>query len=188
MHLVRRNATWDDLCALPEQYAGELLGGDLYASDNPSPIAHARIAVAAALLEAGRRSDGRWWILMRPEHHLSDDVLVSDLGGWRRDRTPRLPEAWSAAPPPDWVCEILEPTSVVIDRSRKLPLYARAGVGHIWLVDPLTRTLEVYRLLEEHWLLVATHGGDEPVRAEPFQELEIDITEWWLDPEAPPAP
>ncbi len=86
---------------------------------------------------------------------------------------------------PDWVCEVVSPSTGRIDRVRKMPIYAREQVGHIWLVDPLQRTLEVYRLAERHWVVVGTHGDDEIVRAEPFDAIELDMSRWWLEPETP---
>lgn len=47
---------------------------------------------------------------------------------------------------PDWVCEVLSPSTVRLDRVRKNHVYAREGVGHLWFVDPLAHTLEVFVL------------------------------------------
>ncbi len=82
---------------------------------------------------------------------------------------------------PDWLCEVVSPTTGRLDRVRKMPVYAREGVRHLWLVDPITRTLEVYRLDGRRWVVASTHGGAEVVRAEPFAELEIDINRWWRE-------
>ncbi len=84
---------------------------------------------------------------------------------------------------PDWVCETLSPSTMRVDRIRKMRIYAREQVGHVWLVDPLARTLEVYRLEEKRWLLLDTYDGEEPVRAEPFDAIELDINRWWLEEE-----
>jgi hypothetical protein len=74
-----------------------------------------------------------------------------------------------------------------IDRSRKMRIYAREGVAHLWSVDPLARTLEVYRLEGGRWVVASAHGGDDVVRAEPFGALAIDIGRWWLEEAAPGA-
>ncbi len=84
---------------------------------------------------------------------------------------------------PDWVCEVVSPTTARLDRVRKMPIYAREQVGHLWLVDPIMRTLEVYRLEGQRWVVASTHGGAESVRAEPFAALELDMSRWWLEPE-----
>ena len=85
---------------------------------------------------------------------------------------------------PDWICEIVSPSTGRLDRSRKMRVYAREGVAHAWLVDPLARTLEVYRLADGLWTLAAVHGGDDVVRAAPFDAIELTLDRWWL-PEAP---
>ena len=81
---------------------------------------------------------------------------------------------------PDWVCEVVSPSTGRIDRSRKMRIYAREGIAHAWLVDPLTRTLEVYRLAQGLWTVVAVHGGDDCPRAEPFDAVELALERWWL--------
>jgi Uma2 family endonuclease len=83
---------------------------------------------------------------------------------------------------PEWVCEVVSPSTGRVDRVRKMPVYAREQVGHIWLVDPLHRTLEVYRLEGSRWVVVSTHGDTEIVRAEPFTAIELEMSRWWLEP------
>ncbi len=104
---------------------------------------------------------------------------MPDLAGWRRERMPSLPDDAFFTLPPDWVCENLSPSTSRIDRTRKLPIYARAGVSHAWLIDPATQTLEVYRLESGHWIVAATHGGDERVRAAPFEATALDLARLW---------
>ncbi len=113
--------------------------------------------------------------------HLGEDVLVPDVAGWRRERMPRLPDTAAIGIAPDWVCEILSPSTAALDRANKMPIYARARVGHIWLIDPGPRTLETYRLRDAAWTLIETFRGDAKVRAEPFDEIEIDLGGLWAD-------
>jgi len=80
---------------------------------------------------------------------------------------------------PDWICEVLSPGTTAEDRTAKLPLYARHRVGHVWLLDPLEQTLEVYRLHGDGWLLVTTFGADAKARAESFDAVELDLTLVW---------
>lgn len=82
---------------------------------------------------------------------------------------------------PDWLCEIVSPSSVRIDRVRKIPVYACEGVKHLWLIDPLARTVEVYRFEGEHWVLVRSHGDSERMHAESFETIEFDVSRWWLE-------
>jgi Uma2 family endonuclease len=81
---------------------------------------------------------------------------------------------------PDWICEVLSPATELIDRAKKLLIYARAAVGHAWLLNPLLRTLEVLRLESSRWTLVATYEGDAAARAEPFDALELELPALWL--------
>lgn len=61
----------------------------------------------------------------------------------------------------------------------KLPIYAREHVGHAWLMDPVERVLEVYRWQEGRWLLLSLFSGEQRVRAEPFESLELALAELW---------
>jgi Uma2 family endonuclease len=67
-------------------------------------------------------------------------------------------------------------------------IYAREGVPHLWLVNPITQVLEVYRLERGERYLVIPYSQSEDekkVRAEPFEEIEIDLSRWWILP--PPS-
>ncbi len=79
------------------------------------------------------------------------------------------------------------PSTSRLDRAEKLPLYARAGVRHAWLVDPLARTLEVLHLERERWTIAATWADTARVRAERFDAIELDLAILWMDVEPAPA-
>ena len=187
----KQRATYDDLLKLPEHVVGELLGGELIVSPRPA-LPHAAATSTIGMDVGGQfhgppgRGPGGWWILDEPELHLGDDVLVPDLAGWRRERMPRIPNAPAVELPPDWVCEVVSPATERIDRARKMAIYARVGVPHLWLLNPLAQTLEVYRLGGSSWLLVVTHEGDAKARIEPFDAVELELARWWIEPEAPP--
>jgi Uma2 family endonuclease len=123
----------------------------------------------------GRGGPGGWWILSEPELHLAANVLVPDLAGWRRERMPEQPTTAFYGLAPDWACEVLSPSTVRVDRVLKLNIYGRERVPHVWLVDPIARTLEVFRLDGDGYRLLVVHGGDAPVRAEPFDAIELDL-------------
>jgi Uma2 family endonuclease len=129
----------------------------------------------------GAGGPGGWWILDEPELHLGPNVLVPDLGGWRRSRLPQLPETAYFPLSPDWICEVLSPSTAQLDRARKLAIYARERVAHAWLIDPLARTLEVLRLEHGRWVILGTHAGSEVVRAEPFVEIDLGLDGLWAD-------
>ncbi len=195
---ARKRATYADVLAAPEGWTAEIIDGELHLSPRPSsPHLGAASILGADLIDAfgrlrGGRGPGGWWILDEPELHLGEDdprdeVLVPDLGGWRRARMPRVPDTPGFTLPPDWVCEVVSPGSVRRDRVLKLRVYSRVQVAHVWLVDPLARTLEVLRLEGDHYAIVAAHAGDEMVRAEPFDMVDLDIGGWWLTREEEPA-
>ncbi len=120
-------------------------------------------------------------MLDEPELHFGEHVLVPDLAGWRRERMPSVPDVAFFTLAPDWVCEVLSPSTERIDRGKKLRIYAEAGVPHAWLLNPIERTLEVLRLHDGTWSIVAVHTGDERVRAVPFEAVELALAELWAN-------
>jgi Uma2 family endonuclease len=187
MKPARRRATYDDLVKVPEHLVAEIVDGELYATPRPaSPHALAASAIGIDLggpfhrVPDGPGQPGGWWILFEPELHLGADVVVPDLAGWRRATMLALPNVAAFTQVPDWVCEVVSPTTAGLDRVHKLRIYARESVGHLWMVDPLAKTLEVYRLEAGRWTVASTHGGDDVVRAEPFDAVELEIARWWL--------
>ena len=113
---------------------------------------------------------------------------MPDLAGWRRSRMPRYPDAAYVTIAPDWICEVLSPsTAMLLDRVKKLTIYAREHVAHAWLIDPVARTLEVLRLENVRWMLLGTHGGAEVVRAEPFADVDLPLPSLWTEPEDSPV-
>jgi hypothetical protein len=84
--------------------------------------------------------------LDEPELHFGEHVVVPDLAGWRRERMRAMPRQAFFTLAPDWVCEVLSPSTERADRGRKLRIYAEAGVAHVWFLKPADRTLEVLRL------------------------------------------
>lgn len=180
---VTKRATYADIEALPEHLTGELIDGDLIVSPRPA-VVHARAQSRLVMslggpFDLGSGGPGGWVILHEQELHLGEDVLVPDLSGWRRERMPELPRGVGIRVAPDWLCEVLSPSTERVDRSRKLAVYARERVGHVWLVNPVTETLEILRLDGDGWRLVATHAGTDKVRAEPFDAIELDLATLW---------
>jgi Uma2 family endonuclease len=128
--------------------------------------------------DLGSAGPGGWVILPEPELHLGGHVLVPDLGGWRRERLPLIPDG-PIEVAPDWICEILSPSTTNKDRKLKLPLYGKLGVTYAWLVDPVAKTIEVLRFADGHWVLLGTFGDNDQMRAEPFDAVAIDLTPLW---------
>jgi Uma2 family endonuclease len=183
--VLKPNSLYAQLLALPEHVSGEILHGVLHTQ--PRPVGrHGWAATAlntdlAAPFGFGRGGPGGWWIITEPEVHFVRDteVAVPDLAGWRRERMPSLPEGHRFEIVPDWVCEILFPNTTKKDRILKLPLYARYGVEHAWLVDPAARTLEAFALHEGHWLLIAALKDDDRVAVPPFDAIEFSLADLW---------
>jgi len=171
----------------PAGVVAEIIAGELSLLPRPRRR-HARTSSRLGARLAGfddpREGDpGGWVILDEPEIEFGPkpDVLTPDLAGWRRERCPPgfFGDDEDPTVVPDWVCEVLSPSTARTDRHRKLPIYHREGVGHAWLIDPAAHTLEVFRHTPGGWLLVATFAGAEPVRAEPFEAVALDLAALW---------
>ena len=185
---ARRKATYEDLLGVPEYMVAEIIDGELLATPRPaSPHAHAASVIGGDINGAFHRppgdpkGPGGWWILFEPELHLGEDVVVPDLAGWRRARLPVLPNIAAFTQGPDWACEVVSQATGAIDRGRKMRICAREGVAHLWIVDPIIKTLEVYRLEDGRWVVASTHGGAETARVEPFAAVALDLGRWWLE-------
>jgi Uma2 family endonuclease len=188
-----RQRLYDAYCAVPPHRHAEIIRGTLYVMPRPAP----RHANAASVLggelsgpfQRGRGGPGGWWILFEPGLHLvSLEPMVPDLAGWRVERMPALPDTAFFTLAPDWVCEVLSPSTEKIDRDEKLPIYAERGVQHVWLVDPIAKTLEIHVLGEGHrFREVRIHRADERVRAAPFDAIELELAALWSPPHPPRA-
>lgn len=180
---LAREATYADLEALPEGVTGQIVDGALYTHARPS-LAHARASSMLGVelggpFDRGRGGPGGWWILDEPELHLGRDVVVPDLAGWRRERLPAMPDAAHLELAPDWLCEVLSPSTVALDRVKKLALYLRERVGHVWFVDPAARTLEILSHDGARYTLTASFEGEGAVRAPPFDAVELELGTLW---------
>jgi len=181
---AEREAQYQDLFDLPDNLIGEILHGQLVTQPRPAPK-HARAAsiIGGEMVppfDQGRNGPGGWWILFEPELHLGRHILVPDLAGWRKERMPTFPEEAYFTLAPDWVCEVLSPGTARTDRVVKMPIYAGQGVQWLWLVEPILRTLEVFRLHEGHWLLEAAWQQEDEVRAPPFAEIAFSLGGLWV--------
>jgi Uma2 family endonuclease len=175
--------------AVPDGTVAEILDGELFTFPRPARP-HTRSASRLGFklgspFDLGEGGPGGWVILVEPELRLGPrpDILDPDLAGWKRER---LPDALGDEETlayydvvPDWVCEVISPSTERIDRGKKMRIYRREGVGHVWLLSPLLRTLEVYRLEGGRWLLLETYEDDAKVRAEPFDAVELDLGGVW---------
>jgi Uma2 family endonuclease len=166
----------------------EIINGELVLSPRPAgPYTAAAGALAEELappFKRGRGGPGGWLSLKQPELHLDGHILVPDLAGWRRETMSVIANEPYFTTRPDWVCEVISPATERYDRGDKVALYAGAGVGHAWLVNPLQRTLEVLQLsaaTPRQWLTLGVFRDDAKVRAAPFEAFELDLAVLWQD-------
>jgi Uma2 family endonuclease len=177
----RPEDVYEALERLPEGVTGQIIDGELYVSPQPRTV-HNRAAgeLFRELVPFGREEGpGGWLHLLEPELHLKRDVLVPDIAGWRRERMPEMPDIVGVKLPPDWVCEVLSPSTEALDRGRKMAVYAREEVGHLWFVDPRSQSLEVFRLEGKGWKQLGVYTGNAVVRAEPFEALSLNLAFLW---------
>jgi Uma2 family endonuclease len=185
-HQDRRQALYDAYCAVPEHQRAEIIDGTLYVLPRPAPRhANATTALGSELhgtFQRGRGGPGGWWILFEPELQLVDlEPMSPDLAGWRVERMPTLPETAFFTIAPDWICEVLARSTETVDRTKKLPIYAAHGVRHVWLIDPIAKTLEVHSLGDDRrWRDVRVYEGNGRVRVDPFAAIELDLAALWV--------
>lgn len=168
----RMLAPYEEVQTLPHYLVGEALDGVLYVSSPPI----ARKQGLTPLL--GRAPEGWWWT-SEPRLLLGQDVLVPDMAGWVGGRPPTLPDGAFIDRVPDWICEVLTPATAKLDLAAKLPRYARAGIRSAWVINPVHRVVEVFRQENERWVLMKTFVGEEQVRVEPFERVDLQLSPFW---------
>jgi Uma2 family endonuclease len=178
-----RPDTVDDLLAIPEpERFHEIIDGELVRKAMPS-FRHGR---AQARLSStlggpydrrpGRNGPGGWYFASEVEISFSPtQVPRPDVAGWRRERLAGIPDAFPVTVRPDWICEILSSSNPENDLFKKLVVYQRAEIPHYWILDPVAEALAVYRWTPDGYLLVAVPRGDERVRVEPFEAVELSV-------------
>ncbi len=207
MTAAQKLTVQDAFLALPATKVGQIVDGELYVQPRPR-AAHARAtAKLGARLDQrfdGGSPPGGWILLDEPELHLgarpfataseiagsgvardggpplTGDILVPDLAGWRRERLPEMPASGYFAVAPDWICEVLSPSTARLDRGKKLSAYGREGVPFVWLIDPDAQTLEVLTRGEDgRYTIAAVHSGDDVAFAVPFEVFGLELRALW---------
>lgn len=169
---------------MPDNMVGEIIHGSLVTHPRPGPR-HARAAsvLGSKILNSfditSIGDDDGWWIVFEPEIHLSDDVVVPDIAGWRKSTMSELPETAFFSSAPDWTCEVLSPSTAKYDRNAKRDIYARVGVGHYWIVDPVVKMIEVFALENGTWRLAAVVADEETAALPPFHAVPFDLGTLW---------
>jgi Uma2 family endonuclease len=181
----RPRATYDQVESAPPHQVAEIVDGTLYVHPRPAgPHTLAASALGMALgppFMWGRGGPGGWWIVDEPELHLgaAPDVVVPDLAGWRVTRMPDYPRAAFVVLAPDWACEVLSDRTRQLDRVGKMRVYAREQVPHVWNVDPIAETIEVFWLDGETYRVAGAYSGDARARIEPFEAIDLDLCAFW---------
>jgi Uma2 family endonuclease len=183
---ARKIADYSDVLAAPADRVAQVIDGELVLQPRPrSRHARASSRLGGGLdgpFDQGNGGPGGWIILDEPELHLGPEpqILVPDLAGWRRERMPKVPDVAFFTLPPDWVCEVLSPSSAVLDRGRKSELYAREGVKHLWLFDVQDRFIEAFELEHGRWVKLGVYAGDEE-RIAPFDAVPLSVPKLLAD-------
>lgn len=177
--VAARLATYADLEGVPDTLVAEIIDGAVETHPRPRPR-HARAAGRLSTrlstrFEDGDDGPGGWIFIVEPELHLGAHVVVPDIAGWRSERLAREPDEAFITVPPDWVCEVLSPSTAKVDRGPKRRIYAEAGVGYLWLLDPVAGELEAFSLAGSHWLLQATIQRGEAVSVPPFDAVSFPL-------------
>ena len=181
--LAPRRATYQDVLDAPAHQVAEIVEGTLHTHPRPAmPHARASWVLGGKIgdpFDYGSSGPGGWWLGFEPELHLGEDIVVPDLAGWRRERMPEYPETAYVTLAPDWVCEVLSASTRRLDLQEKRPIYAREGVGYLWLIDPADRTLEAFELRDGEWVLIGCAKDDEPVSVRPFDAITFSLGDLW---------
>ena len=180
----KKMSTYQDVCEAPAHLVAEVIDGQLETHPRPAaPHACAAsvlgIGIGGPFYQGSGGGPGGWVILDEPELHLGDHILVPDLAGWRRERMPVIPDDKYFTLVPDWVAEILSPSTGALDRTSKMRIYGEQRVEYMWLIDPVLQTLEVYHLERGKWMQVNSWAGEVQVRAEPFDAIALDLGALW---------
>ncbi len=189
-----RRASYQDVLDAPEHLVAEIVDGVLHTHSRPAPLhayAYANLGARLGNLfgRGGDNGAGGWLILLEPELHLGEDILVPDVAGWRQERMLAPPDTAYFTVAPDWVCEILSPSTRALDQGAKRDTYAREGIAHLWFVDPEAKSLEVFELRDGHWTLLETATGEAEVSPPPFSAAPFNLGDlWWQSTPQPPQP
>lgn len=184
MQPARKVPTLAELEALPSNVKGEIIEGVLYTMTRPRGL-HQDLALSIGSdlrgpYRRGHGGPGGWWILPEPGIELADTPEIApDIAGWRRERLPVLPEDAAITVVPDWVCEILSPSTRRHNLLVKKPFYAKVGVLHHWIVDLAARTVTAHRLDAGHWVELGVWGDEHDARIAPFLDVALDVGGWW---------
>jgi Uma2 family endonuclease len=190
---ARALATAEDLLRLPGDARMEVIHGALVEKAAPTGEHGDAQSFVVLLLKGpfqrrggGSGGPGGWWIPTEVDIELAThEVYRPDVVGWRRERSPERPSGRPVRLRPDWVCEVLSPSTAKNDLVDKMQTLRACEVPHYWIVDPEHETLTVYRWTREGYVVaIAARRGQKQVRAEPFDAIAIDVGLFFGDEQA----
>lgn len=189
---ANRPATYADLEAVPAHLVAEIVFGTLVTRPRPhrrhGGAASALGAVATSAFQFGNGGPGGWVFVDEPELRLGPHVVSPDIVGWRSERMTEPADQPYFTIPPDWICEVLSPSTEKYDKGDKRRIYALHGVAHLWHLDPRARTLEAFNLHDRNWLLTHTFVDTEDLCAPPFDAITFSLGMLWpFDPPLAPS-
>lgn len=178
-----RPATWEDIMQLPDSLGAEIVGGKIHyrAMTRARHGSTVRELGSSLPRNGSTRAPLGWWIVNDVDVSLGSGIYVKpDLTGWRKEALPELPDDWPVPIRPDWVCEVLSPTTAAYDRGAKASAYAQAGVPWYWIVDPVERTVEVLELVSGRWTICGVYTDGAQLAMPPFDDTLIEVSGLFL--------
>jgi Uma2 family endonuclease len=162
--------------AEPETVQAEIVRGTYLMSPRPRARhggAQGRLFAALHTRFGGAGGTGApdWLFVVEPEirSERTFSRLAPDLAAWRRSTG-----GWPALDVtpidlvPEWVAEVLSPSTAAVDRGDKAETYGAMGVGWMWLVDPDARLIETFANVRGRMVAAGTFGLGQQVSGEPF--------------------
>jgi Uma2 family endonuclease len=146
--------TYADYLTWSGPYGDELIDGTAYVREPPAPTLSHQMIVGELHYQIARALEGkRCRVVLSP----ADVRLPKSTDDDDRVDTVVQPDVFIVCDvrkmderglcgAPDWLAEVLSPSTARHDRFRKIPAYERAGVREVWLIDPMRRTVSIYRL------------------------------------------
>ena len=162
MSLPKRDSkyhTYADYLIWSRTSGDELIDGTAYVKEPPSPTwTHQAITLELSRQIADALEDTSWRVAIapldvclpkstEPDHEVDTvvqpDVLVTG--------DPRKRDHRGLRGAPAWLAEVASPRTARYDQNVKIPVYERAGVREVWLVNPATLKVTIYRLRKERY-------------------------------------
>jgi Uma2 family endonuclease len=163
----------------PDGVRLELVNGEIAVSASPVPRHSYAIMQLAIIL--GNHINGH----DLGELHSDVDTILDeynvrrpDLLYFRKDRLAHIGEK-AMLGPPDLAVEVISESSAKIDRVDKFEQYAAAGVQHYWIIDPIARSFEAFRIEGGTYVRVAQRRDHDEVSAPPFDDLQVSLSRLW---------